>query len=175
LSKHVSEEYLEGPSKGDVERWLRDRIAELEEELSYLKALLAMLSGDQGGEADPRRVRPGERVEEVRVGRRRIARVFKGEDYVRLAPLELLALPGEARAYLEEVVAEIRAEQARSGHEEGLARLEIRESEERGLVEARIEGLKNTLEVIKAKAALKHVAEVAWQYTRALNKGGESD
>ncbi len=175
MSKHAREEYLEGPSRSDVEQWIRDRIAELEEEISYLKALLAMLTGGQDGGADPRRVRPGERVEEVRVGRRKIARVFKGEDYVRLAPLEPLALPPEARAYLEEVVSEIRAEQARSGHEESLARLEVRESEEKGLLEARIEGLKNTLEVIKAKAALKHVAEVAWQYTKALSRSGEGD
>ena len=154
-------------SRGELEEWLRNRIEQLEEELKYLKALLAIVSGGEGESQDPRRVRPGERVEEVRVGRRRIARVFKGEDYVRLAPLEPIALPSEARAYLEEIVSEIRADQARSGHESELAKLEISLDNDNSIREILIYNLRNALEIIKAKAALKHVAEVAWQYTKA--------
>ncbi|MEB2835674.1 MAG: hypothetical protein GSR80_000610 [Desulfurococcales archaeon] len=148
--------------------WVRGRIAELEEELEALRGILEVLEG--GG--DPGRPRPGERVEEVRVGRRRIARVFKGEDYVRLAPLEPLALPPEARAYLEEVVSEIRAEQARDPSRAPEARLELREDPGGGLLEARIEGLGGVLELVKAKTALKHAAEAAWQYTRAARRAG---
>jgi hypothetical protein len=158
---------------GELRLWLQERIAELEEELSYLRRILEALGG-QADPPDPRRARPGERVEEVKVGRRKIARVFKGEDYVRLAPLEALALPKEARSYLENIVSEIRAEQAR-GWEDATAKLEIREDPVKGLVEARIEGLRNALEVIKAKAALKHVADVAWHYTRAASRSRGGD
>ncbi|MEB3816986.1 MAG: hypothetical protein LRS46_03490, partial [Desulfurococcales archaeon] len=76
----------------------------------------------------------------------------------------------EVRAYLEEIVREIRAEQARAGHEDRLARLEVRSTPDGGLEEILIDGLHNTLEQIKAKAALKHAAEVAWQYTRAARR-----
>ncbi|MEB2836910.1 MAG: hypothetical protein GSR80_000826 [Desulfurococcales archaeon] len=45
----------------------------------------------------------------------------------------------------------------------------MREDPGGGLLEARIEGLRGTLEVIKAKTALKHAAEAAW---RARGAGG---
>jgi hypothetical protein len=157
-------------SKSELEEWLRNRIMNLEEELKYLKALLAIISGEESIEQDPRRVRPGERVEEVRAGRRKIARVFKGEDYVRLAALEPMILPSEVRAYLEDVVSEIRAEQARNGLESELAKLEVRLHNDNSLKEIVIYNLRNALEIIKAKAALKHVAEVAWQYTKATSQ-----
>jgi hypothetical protein len=156
--------------KPELEEWLRNRIMQLEEELKYLRALLAMISGEEDVEQDPRKVRPGERVEEVKVGRRKIARVFKGEDYVRLASLEPMALPSEVRAYLEDVVSEIRAEQARSGHESELAKLEVKLDSDNSIKEIVIHNLRNALEIIKAKAALKHVAEVAWQYTKAASQ-----
>ncbi len=157
-------------SKAELALWLRERVAQLEDELRYLRALLEAISGGGGGERDPRRARPGERVEEVRVGRRRIARVFKGEDYVRLAPLVPLVFPREVRGYIDAVIGEIRAEQARAGREDRLARLEVRSTPDGGLEEILVDGLHNTLEQIKAKTALKHAAELAWQYTRAARK-----
>ncbi len=163
-----------GPSRRELILWLRERIAELEGELSYLRGLLALIEGSTDG--DPHRLRPGERVEEVRAGRRLIARLYKNEDYARLAPVAELALLPEARAYLEAIVAEIRAEQARGGRD-ATARLEVREGPDGWLREAVISGLQNTMEVIKAKTALKHAAEQSWQYTRALARaqrgGGE--
>lgn len=156
------------PHKGELVEWLRERIEQLEGELRYLRGLLELLEG--GGQAgDPRRARPGERVEEVRVGKKRIARVFRGEGYVRLAPLEELALPGDVRGYLEGVVAELRAQQARRGLEE-LAALEIKTRPDGSIEEIVISNLNGTLEQIKAKAALKHAAETAYHITRAAKR-----
>jgi len=169
LSKNA-EELERNLPKPELEEWLHNRIMQLEEELKYLRALLAIVSGEGGVEEDPRRTRPGERVEEVKIGRRKIARVFKGEDYVRLASLESMILPNEVRAYLEEVVSEIRAEQARSGRESDLAKLEMKLDKDNSIKEIVIYNLKNALEIIKAKAALKHIAEVAWQYTKAASQ-----
>ncbi len=157
--------------RSELEQWLRERIAQLEEELRYLRSLLELVSGGSGERPDPRRPRPGERSEEVRVGRKRIARVFRGEDYVRLAALEPLALPQDVREYLEGVVSEIRAQQARQGREERLAQLEIRTRPDGSIEEIIVSNVHATLEAIKAKAALKHAAETAYLYTRAAERG----
>jgi hypothetical protein len=170
----LSQEASKVTSRRELEQWLRERIARLEEELRMLRSLLAIVTGGEPeARLDPRRPRPGERVEDVRVGRKRVARVFRGEGYVRLAALEPLALPQDVREYLESVVAEIRAQQARGGREDDLATLEIHTRPDGSLEEATIRNLYNTLEAIKAKAALKHAAETAYLYTRAAEKGEE--
>jgi hypothetical protein len=160
---------MDGDGGVDLEllAWLREEIDRCEERLSMLRRILALVERD-GGDADPLATRPGETLEIVKNGKRRIARLFRGEDYVRLAPVERLALPREAREYLETVVEEIRGEQARRG--EARAELKLREDPVRGVIEILITGLDATLHMLKAKAALKHTAEVAWQYTKARRR-----
>ncbi|MCS7107780.1 MAG: hypothetical protein NZ902_06755, partial [Acidilobaceae archaeon] len=87
----------------DVVLWLREEIARLERRLEVLRALLALL--------EQRELSPvlGERVEEVRVGRRRIARVMTGEDYVRLAFTVPMQLSKEIREYLQGIEEELKA------------------------------------------------------------------
>ncbi len=153
-------------SKEKIIEWIRSRIEELENELRILKSILSMMEGGGGA-------RPGERVEEVRIGRRRIARLYRGEDYVRLVPEFPMALTGDVRSYLEGIVAEITETQARQGiPEEERARLDVKESPEGSVVEVRIEGLKSTLDTLKARAALKFTAEMAWEVYRAQRRGG---
>ncbi len=155
-------------SREEVIEWVRARIRELEEELRILKGLLALLEGGSGG------ARPGERIEEVRVGRRRIARLYRGEGYLRLAPEYPMTVTSEARAYLEEVVSEIAERQARDEiPEEEQARLEIRRAPDGAISEIRVEGLHGTLDYLKARAALKYVAEHSYDVYRAQRKAAD--
>ncbi|GAB6147626.1 hypothetical protein [Stetteria hydrogenophila] len=151
-------------SREEIVEWLKSRIEELESELRILKSMLSLIE-DRGG------ARPGERVEEIRVGRRRIARLYRGEDYVRLVPEFPMTLSGDVRSYLDSVIAEIAEAQARQGiPEEERVRLDVKESPDGLAVEARIHGLKSTLDTLKARAALKFAAEMAWEVYRAQRR-----
>ncbi|MCX8166210.1 MAG: hypothetical protein N3D79_06475 [Acidilobaceae archaeon] len=80
------------PIKYGVE-WLKREIARQERRLEALKVLLALL--------EEREV-PfvlDERVEEVTVGRKTVARILVGEDYVRLVFDEPMKVPQEIREY----------------------------------------------------------------------------
>lgn len=151
-------------SKEEIVEWLKSRIEELENEIRVLKSILAMMEGGGGA-------RPGERVEEVKLGRRRVARLYRGEDYVRLVPEFPMVLTGDIRSYLNSIVSEIVESQARQGvPEEERARLEVKESPEGSVSEVRVEGLKSTLDTLKARAALKFAAEMAWEVYRAQRR-----
>ncbi len=156
-------------SREEVIEYLRRRVRELEEELAMLKALLEVV--EKGGISTG--ALPGEKVEEVKVGRRRVAKLYRGETHMRLVLEEPLPMPEEVEAYLRSVEDEIRGAQARSGAVEAqdLARLAIEEGPG-GVVEIRFTGLYSTIEHIKARAALKYAAETLYEFARALKNSG---
>ncbi|MCX8195714.1 MAG: hypothetical protein N3F67_01320 [Acidilobaceae archaeon] len=151
-------------SKGREELvfWLREEIRLLEQRLETLKALLAII--------EQRELSPtlGERVEEVKAGRRRIARVMTGEEYVRVVFDEPMKVPQEVLTYLGTIEEELRALQARTG-EEQLVKLSVREVDG-AVVEIRYEPLYTTVEMLKARAALKYAAEAAYQLLKARER-----
>ena len=154
----------------DAVEWLEERIAELEEELRVLRELRELLAGRARADRESlARPRPGERSEEVKVGRKRVARLFEGEGYARLALLAEVPLPRDVREYLDTVVGEIRAQQARLGHTE-LAELSVAVEDGRW-VSAEIRNLHNAVDTIKARAALRHAAETAYMYARSARGG----
>ncbi|MGC9071449.1 MAG: hypothetical protein ACP5HK_01950 [Acidilobus sp.] len=166
----MSQQQNKAVSKDDLEAYLRKRIEQLEEELRALKTLLEYL--EDSGKASPT-----ERVEDVRVGRRRVARILRGDSYVRAVPELPLALPREIREYLQTVEAEIRAYQARSGEPgegEGV-RLSVKEKPDGSVSEVKFDGLFTTLEVLKAKAALKYAMETAYDVYRAQMKSSDEE
>jgi len=87
---------------------------------------------------------------------------------VRFTPEYPLKLPREALEYLEEAVARIREKQADDGvPDEERARLDVVNSPEGTIVEARISGLHTSLDIIRAKAALKYIAELGYELHKA--------
>jgi hypothetical protein len=150
-------------AKEEVLEWLRSRVEELEFELKALKTIMAIL--DSGQQA-----LVGERVEEVKIGRRRVARVYIGDTYVRVVFENPVVLPVEVKEYLRSVEEDIRVLQAKSGVEGELARLLIREKPDGSTAEIRIENLQSTIEAIKAKAALKYSVEVTYQVLKARER-----
>ncbi|MCE4612754.1 MAG: hypothetical protein F7C07_02845 [Desulfurococcales archaeon] len=151
-------------SREEIVEWVKKRIVELEEELRILKSLLSMIES-------PGRPIMGEKVEEVKAGRRRIARVYRGDSYVRMVPELPLPLPLEVREYLESVVREIRESQARAGvPEDERARLYVKERPDNSVSEVGIENLYSTIDIIKARAALKYSAELAYQVYKSAQE-----
>ncbi len=169
VGEGLSQQSEKAVSKEDLEAFLRKRVQELEEELRTLKALLEYIE-------DAGKLSPTERAEDVKVGRRRVARVLRGESYVRAVPEVPMALPREVREYLQTVEAEIRAYQAKSDAGEGV-KLVIRERPDGTVAEVKFDGLFTTLEVLKAKAALKYAMETAYEVYRAQlrSKGAEEE
>lgn len=148
-------------SKEEIIAWIRQRLEELESEIRMLRSILAHYE-------EPGRLSPDEKVEEVKVGRRRIARVYIGSRYVRLVPEFEMPLPSDIREYLEEIVNEIRERQEREGVDpDDMARIVVRERASGAVKEIIIRGVENITETIKAKAALKYAAEMAWQIAKA--------
>lgn len=157
------EQYM---SKEEVISWIKQRIEELESELRVLKSILAHYEQSGGG-----RLSPDEKVEEVKAGRKRIARLYVGEDYVRLVPEFDMVIVGDLKEYLEETVEEIRARQSREGiGEEDQARLIIKEKATGGVKEVMIVNIEGISSMIKSKAALKYIAELAWDIYKAREK-----
>ncbi|ADL19860.1 MULTISPECIES: hypothetical protein [Acidilobus] len=165
----MSQQSERAVSKETLEAYLKKRIQELEEELSALKALLDYI--EDAGKASP-----AERPEDIKVGRRRVARLLRGEGYVRVVPEVPMALPKEVREYLSTVEAEIRAYQGREGSDEGGGvKLTIRDRPDGSVAEIKFDGLYSTLEFLKAKAALKYAMEVSYEVYRAQMKGGAEE
>jgi len=140
--------------------WVREKLAALEEECRMLKAILETLEG--------RTVQAREEREPVLYGKKRIAWLHQGPGYVRLTPEYPLRLPREALEYLEEAVSRIREKQSDEGvPEEERARLDVANSPDGSIAEARISGLHTSLDVIRAKAALKYIAELGYELYKA--------
>ncbi|MEB3780912.1 MAG: hypothetical protein GSR85_11910, partial [Desulfurococcales archaeon] len=91
-------------TKDEILEWLKTRISELEHELKILKGIVNMIE-DKG------RISITEKVEEIKVGKKRIARLYRGENYIRLVPDFKMPLPSEVREYLESVEQEIESSQ----------------------------------------------------------------
>ncbi len=166
----MSQQQSKAVNKEDLEAYVRKRVEELEEELRVLRTLLEYL--EDSGKASPT-----ERPEDVKVGRRRVARIFRGESYVRAVPELPLALPREIREYLQTVEAEIRSYQSRSGGAgtgEGV-KFSVKERPDGTVAEVKFDGLFTTLEVLKAKAALKYAMETAYEVYRAQMKSSEPE
>lgn len=150
-------------TREEVLEWLKARVGELEFELKVLKTIVALLDTTQ-------KALVGERVEDVKIGKRRVARVYIGDTYVRVAFETPLVMPLEVREYLKSVEEDLRVLQARTGSEGELARLSIRERPDGSIAEVRIENLQSTIEIVKAKAALKYAVEVAHQLLKAKDR-----
>ncbi len=150
-------------SRSELVSWVRARLESLEEECRVLRSLLAELEG-RGATAR----REAEKSEWVLAGKRKIARIYYTGSYVRLEPGFPARPPEEAIVYLERVVAGIRERQAEEGiPPEEQARLRVEEGDDGVLVEARIEGLHSTIDFLRAKAALKYLAEISWELYKA--------
>jgi DnaJ-class molecular chaperone len=150
-------------TREEVLEWLKARVGELEFELKVLKTIVALLDTTQ-------KALVGERVEDVKIGKRRVARVYIGDTYVRVAFETPLVMPLEVKEYLKSVEEDLRVLQARTGSEGELARLSIRERPDGSVAEVRIENLQSTIEIVKAKAALKYAVEVAHQLLKAKDR-----
>jgi DnaJ-class molecular chaperone len=150
-------------TREEVLEWLKARVGELEFELKVLKTIVALLDTTQ-------KALVGERVEDVKIGKRRVARVYIGDTYVRVAFETPLVMPLEVKEYLKSVEEDLRVLQARTGSEGELARLSIRERPDGSIAEVRIENLQSTIEIVKAKAALKYAVEVAHQLLKAKDR-----
>ena len=150
--------------------YLKNRVRELEEELEVLRRLLEL--AEKGAAAD---ALPGERLEEIKVGRKRVARLFKGDSYMRLVFEEPVPLPEEVEAYLRSVEEELREQQAKSGDVEGdaLARMSLEYGPGGGVVEVRFSGLYTTIDHLKVRAALKYAAETVHVIVKARSRGEE--
>ena len=134
-------------TKDEILEWARKRISELERELKILKGIIGLIE-DKG------RISITEKVEEVKVGRKRIARIYRGEGYIRLVPEYRMPLPGEIKEYLDSVENEIEAGQVKQLKlKEGeRVKLIIDERPDESIAEIRFINLYNTLEYLKAKA-----------------------
>ncbi len=165
MSGQLSRESAPYVSKEELIAWLRNKIEELEEELRMLREMLSMLEGGSGW-------KPGEKPEEVKVGRRRIAVVYRGDNYVRVVPNYPMPNAAEIRSYLEEILNEIREIQARAGASDvgELAKLSVKTSPDDAIIEIVYENLHTAVELLKAKAALKHVVDLGWQIYKAKEK-----
>ncbi len=155
---------LRGVDREELLSVARSKVERLEKELRFWRSILSMLEGGEGW-------RPGERPEELRVGRRRIAVLYRGEDYVRVVPSFPMPDLAELRTHLNFVLNEIRELQVRTGSAEK-ASLEVRKGPEGSVIEIRYEGLGSAVELLKAKAALKHAVSVAWEVYRAQIRNG---
>lgn len=155
-------------SKEEIIAWLRSKIDELENEIRTLKSILELMEGGESW-------KPGERPEEVKIGRRKIAILYRGDYYVRIVPQYPMPDIPEIRSYLEHILNEIREIQARTGVETGeeLAKLNIKNDPEGLITEILFENLYSAVELLKAKAALKHSTEVGWHIYKARDKEQE--
>ncbi len=153
-------------TKDEIIEWVKKRIEELEAELKVMKGIISMIE-DRG------RISVSEKVEEIKMGRRRIARLYRGEDYIRLVPDFPMPLPQEVRKYLENVEEEINAIQEKQGDlpRDDRARLVIEEKPDNSIAEIKFINLYNTIELLKAKAALKYAAELSYQVYKLAEKG----
>ncbi|MCE4618594.1 MAG: hypothetical protein F7C37_04040 [Desulfurococcales archaeon] len=157
------EQYL---SKEEVISWIKQRLEELENEIRILRSILAHYEQASSG-----RISPDEKVEEIKAGRRRIARLYIGENYIRLVPEFDVVLVGDLKEYLEETVEEIKAKQSREGIDErDQVKLIVKEKATGGVREIIISNIEGISEIIKSKAALKYIAELAWDIYKARDR-----
>ncbi len=151
-------------TKEDLEEWLKKRLEVLRSETKMIETLLSYIQENGVQNVN-------EKSEEVKFGRRRIGRILRGETYIRLIPETPIPLPSELREYLETVEGELKSSQLKEGLDEsGQAKLVIKERPDASIAEIRFEGLNTTIEMLKAKAALKYTAEIAYQIYKAQNR-----
>ena len=153
-------------SKEELVEYLKRRIEELEHELRILKTILvyvdpsAVLSQEEEFDSS-------ERLEDIRVGKKTVAKIGIGESYVRIVFGFPAFMPEDVREYLESVVQEIGERQAVDGTPpEERARLETKTGPGGELRMLVIHNLYTALEKVKAKAALKYVSEILYQLSK---------
>ncbi len=152
-------------TKDEILEWLKTRISELEHELKILKGIVNMIE-DKG------RISITEKVEEIKVGKKRIARLYRGENYIRLVPDFKMPLPSEVREYLESVEQEIESSQLKQMQlkDDEKVKLIIDEKPDESILDIKYINLYNTIELLKAKAALKYAAELSYQIFKLSDK-----
>ncbi|MEB3756094.1 MAG: hypothetical protein GSR79_04460 [Desulfurococcales archaeon] len=158
---------LEGKAitSDDLKVWLKRKIVELEEDLHYYKAMLSILEGSMPISPPM----PGEKSEDLKVGKKRIAIIFRGDGYVRSSPSFKAFLTSDLREYVNSVVNEIKTMQG----EESTITLEIRENPDGSLREIRVEGLQSTVEELRIIGAMKYVLQTLYQQYKASLKASQ--
>ncbi len=163
-------EKSEFATREELIEWIKQKITILEEELKILKTLLAVV---EQGYAEPE-VNPSEKVEDVKVGKKVIAKVYRGEGYVRAVPKFPAGLPSDVEEYLEAFVEEIKDKQAREGVEpEDRAVLQVKTRPDGSVAEIRISNISTTLDMLKAKATLKYAIELLYRFYKARKEKQE--
>jgi hypothetical protein len=159
----ILDEKKDFASKEEIIEYLKRRIEELENELKILRTILARYEPA----AMPERFDPNEKLEDVKVGRKTIARIGVGEDYVRAIFRFQTGLPSDIRSYLERISEEIADKQALEGiPPEERTKLEVKEYPEGLVRELSFTNLYGPLERVKAKAALKYAVELLYQLSK---------
>ncbi|MGC8573336.1 MAG: hypothetical protein C0171_03960 [Caldisphaera sp.] len=156
-------------TKDELIEWLRKKLEDLKEETRIIETLLNYIE-------DSSKQNINEKSEEVKIGRRKIGKIYRGEGYVRLVPDLPIPLPQELKEYLETVEGELKSTQIKNGlQDQDQVKLIIKERPDASISEIRFENLNTTIEMLKAKAALKYTAEVSYQIYKAQSKGEESE
>jgi len=150
-------------TKEEIVEYLRNHIKELEEELKILRTLLAKLEPS----AVEEEFDPSERVEEIRISRKTVAKLGIGEDYIRVILKFPTTLPDDIKTYLESTIEEINNRQALEGvSPDERAYLEVKRGPDKTVREIRIRNLYTPLEGVKAKAALKYSVELLYKISK---------
>ncbi|MCE4614956.1 MAG: hypothetical protein F7B60_05465 [Desulfurococcales archaeon] len=158
---------LEGKAitSDDLKVWLKRRIVEIEEELHYYKAMLSILEGTIPISPPM----PGEKSEDLKVGKKRIAIIFRGDGYVRSSPSFKAFLNAELKDYVNNVVNEIKTMQG----EESTITFEVKENPDGSLREVRVEGLQSTVEELRIIGAMKYILQTLYYQYKASLKANQ--
>jgi hypothetical protein len=158
---------LEGKAitSDDLKVWLKRKIIEAEEEIQYYKAMLSILEGTLPISPPM----PGEKSEDIKVGKKRIATIFRGDGYVRSSSSFKAFLTSDMKEYITNVVNEIKTMQG----EEPTITLDIRENPDGSLREIRVEGLQSTVEELRIIGAMKYVLQTLYYQYKASLKASQ--
>jgi len=146
----------------DLRLWLKRKIAELEEEIQYYKVMLSIIDG--AVPVSP--PMPGEKSEDLKIGKKRIGTIYRGEGYVRGSPNFKAFLTDDLKDYLNGVVNEIKLSQG----DEASINLDIRENPDGSIREIRVEGLQSTIEELRVIGAIKYVIQTLYHQYKASMK-----
>ncbi len=149
----------------DLRLWLKRKIAELEEEIQYYKVMLSVIDG--AVPVSP--PMPGEKSEDLKIGKKRIGTIYRGEGYVRGSPNFKAFLIDDLKDYLNGVVNEIKLSQG----DEASITLDIRENPDGSIREIRVEGLQSTIEELRVIGAIKYVIQTLYHQYKASMKMGQ--
>ncbi len=151
-------------TKEELVEWIKIRIEQLEEELRMLRSMLARL---EPGVVEEEDFDPNEKIEEIKVRRKVIAKIGIGEDYVRAIFKFEASLLDDIRKYIESIVEEVSDKQAKEGvPAEEQASLIVKNTPDGHIKEIRVINVYTPLEKVKAKAALKYAVQLLYDIAK---------